>query len=214
MAKIPTDNRIRSMLDPVHPSRLQSSFDQVIAELRGSGSMKNIPAPRWPALIALDGTEFFCAQKLGYPNCQTRKRANGKLECHIPCWRQPSWPGHNMALPLMPEFIVKPDGAAKQDCERNAAKRWLAAHGEPIKEMRTVYLGDDLFACQPIAEVALSNGGDFPFTAKPEAHKTLYDFMNCATLDEVSITRKEGSKKLSHRYRWFCGAPLREGKTP
>jgi hypothetical protein len=70
----------------------------------------------------------------------------------------------------------------------------------------------DLFACQPIAEAALLSGGDFLFTAKPESHKAIYDFMNGATLDEVSITRKEGSKKLTHRYRWFSAAPLREGK--
>ena len=40
MAKIATDNHIRSMLDPVHFSNLQSSFDQAIAELRGNGGMK------------------------------------------------------------------------------------------------------------------------------------------------------------------------------
>src|ERR1019366_2133971 len=39
MAKIPTDNHIRSMLDPVHPSHLQSSFDQVVAILRAKGGM-------------------------------------------------------------------------------------------------------------------------------------------------------------------------------
>ncbi len=40
-------------------------------------------------------------------------------------------PGHNMALPLMPEFVAKQDGAEKQDCERNAAKRWLLVDWEP-----------------------------------------------------------------------------------
>jgi hypothetical protein len=35
--------------------------------------------------------------------------------------------GHNMVLPLMPEFITPQDGAEKQDCGRNAAKRWLQA---------------------------------------------------------------------------------------
>jgi hypothetical protein len=35
----------------------------------------------------LDGTEFFCSQKLGCPHCLTRKRANGKTESYhsIPC---------------------------------------------------------------------------------------------------------------------------------
>ena len=50
-------------------------------------------------------------------------------------------PGHNMAVPLMPEFIVKQDGAEKQDCERNAAKRWLTAHCERVKALRPVLSG-------------------------------------------------------------------------
>jgi hypothetical protein len=45
MAKIPTDNHIRSMLDPVHPSHLQSSFDQTIAEFARQGRHEKLPAP-------------------------------------------------------------------------------------------------------------------------------------------------------------------------
>ncbi len=127
-------------------------------------------------------------------------------------------PGHNMVVPLMPVpgldpgIIAKPDGAEKQDCERNAAKRWLAAHGERVRELRPVYLGDDLFACQPFCEAVLESGADFLLTAKPESHKTLYDFMSGAACEEVSITRKEAGKMLTYRYRWFSGTPLRDGK--
>src|ERR1019366_3643182 len=128
MAKIPTDNHIRSMLDPVHPSHLQSSFDQVVAILRAKGGMTAFERLGGRTLIALDGTEYFCSQKLGCPHCQTRKRSNGKTEFyHSMLAATIVAPGHNMVVPLMPEFIVKPDGAEKQDCERNAAKRWLAA---------------------------------------------------------------------------------------
>ena len=121
-------------------------------------------------------------------------------------------PGHNMALPLMPEFIARQDGAEKQDCERNAAKRWLATQGERMEALRPVYLGDDLFACQPICAAVLASGGDFLFTAKAESHKVLYEFMSGATLDQLSVVGKEGARKLTYRYRWFTGAPLRDGK--
>jgi hypothetical protein len=213
MRKIPTDNHIRSMLDPVHPSHLQGSFDQAVAALREHGGMKAFQRLGERTLIALDGTEYFCSQQLGCPHCQTRKRSNGKVEFyHSMLAATIVAPGHNMALPLMPEFIVKPDGAEKQDCERNAAKRWLATHAGRVKELHPVYLGDDLFACQPIVEAILASAGDFLFTAKPESHKALYDFMHGAEIEEVSIVRKEGAKKLSCRYRWFTGTPLREGK--
>jgi len=50
------------------------------------------------------------------------------------------------------------------------------------------------------------------FTAKPDLHKTLYDFMQGASCEEPPQMRKEGAKKLTYRYRWFLGAPLRDGK--
>ena len=213
MAKIPTDNHIRSMLDPVHPSHLQGVFDSAVAALRDNGGMKAFHRLGERTLIALDGTEYFCSQKLGCPNCQTRKRSNGKVESyHSMLAATIVAPGHNVVLPLMPEFIVKPDGAEKQDCERNAAKRWLIAHLERVKPLRPIFLGDDLFACQPICQPIVAGGDDFLFTAKPDSHKTLYDFMNGAEIEEMSVTRKEGRNRLTWRYRWFKGAPLRDGK--
>jgi hypothetical protein len=37
-------------------------------------------------------------------------------------------PGHAKVVALFPEFIAPQDGAEKQDCERNAAKRWHSSH--------------------------------------------------------------------------------------
>jgi hypothetical protein len=213
MAKIPTDNHIRAMLDPVPPALLQPVFDQVIAALSEHGAMTAFQRLGGRTLIALDGTEYFCSQALGCPHCQTRRRANGKTErYHTMLAASLVAPGHAMVVPLMPEFIVKPDGAEKQDCERSAAKRWLTAHAGRMQPFRPVYLGDDLFACQPIAEAVLSSGGDFLFTAKAASHKTLYDFMSGACVEELSIRRKTGAKTLTTRYRWFTGVPLRDGR--
>jgi hypothetical protein len=213
MAKIPTDNHIRSMLDPVHPSHLQGVFDSAAAALRDNGGIEAFQRLGGRSLIALDGTEYFCSQKLGCPNCQTRKRSNGKVESyHSMLSATLVAPGHDRVLPLMPEFIVKPDGAEKQDCERNAAKRWLSTQGERVKALRPIFLGDDLFACQPICQPIVADGADFLFTAKPDSHKTMYDFIKGAEVEEMSVTRKEGRKKLTYRYRWFAAAPLREGK--
>lgn len=49
-------------------------------------------------------------------------------------------------------------------------------------------------------------------TAKPDSHVALYDFMNGAEFEEMAVTRKEANKKLTFRYRWFIGAPLRKGR--
>jgi len=211
MTAIPTDNHIRSMLDPVPPSHLQPAFDQALGVLRQHGGLAPFQRLGGRVLIALDGTEYFCSQKLGCPQCLTRRRANGKVESyHAMLAATLVAPGHAMALPLMPEFIAPQDGAEKQDCERNAAKRWLAAQGGRVKALRPVYLGDDLFACQPIAEAITAAGGDFLLTAKPASHKALYDFMQGAEFDEHAVTQKTNGKRLTYRFRWFEGAPLRD----
>jgi len=212
-AAVPTDNHIRAMLDPVHPAYLQPVFDQVLGTLCQRGGLAPFGRLGGRVLVALDGTEYFCSQKLACPQCLTRKRANGRTESyHAMLAATLVVPGHAMALPLMPEFIAPQDGAEKQDCERNAAKRWLAAHGGRLEHLRPIYLGDDLFACQPVAEAIQAAGGDFLLTAKPSSHKALYDFMQGATLDERTITQKTAGKRLTCRYRWFKDAPLRDGR--
>jgi hypothetical protein len=124
MKAIPTDNHIRSMLEPVHPSHLQPVFDQALDGLRRRGGLQAFQRLGGRVLIALDGTEYFCSQKLRCPQCLTRRRSNGQVESyHVRLASTVVAPDHAMALPLMPQFIAPQHGAEKQDCERNAAKR-------------------------------------------------------------------------------------------
>ena len=213
MAAIPTDNHIRAMLDPVHPSHLQPAFDGVLEVMRRRDGFAPFRRLGGRVLIALDGTEYFCSQKLGCPQCLTRKRSNGRVESyHSMLCATVVAPGHAMALPLMPDFIAPQDGAEKQDCERNAAKRWLATHADRVGDLRPIFLGDDLFACQPVTDAMVAAGGDFLLTAKPTSHKALYDFMDGATPEERVLKQKVAGKTLTYRYRWFSKVPLRDGE--
>jgi hypothetical protein len=214
MKNIPTDNFIRLMLDPVSPEALQPCFDQVIEQLLQRDGLKAFQRLGDRTLVALDGTEYFCSQKLSCPQCLTRKRSNGKTESyHTMLAAMIVAPGHNMVLPLMPEFITPQDGAEKQDCERNGAKRWLNAHAERVASLRPVYLGDALFSCQPMAEAVLATGADFLFVCKKDGHKTLYEYVEGALLDERTVVeRRPGKRSLTYRYRWIEGVPLRDGK--
>lgn len=63
----------------------------------------------------------------------------------------------------MPELITPQEGAEKQDCERNPAKRWMERHGRRMQDLRPVYLGDPLFSSQPVREAVLAQGGDLLF---------------------------------------------------
>jgi hypothetical protein len=52
-------------------------------------------------------------------------------------------PGHSQVVPLRPAFIRPQDGQVKQDCEINAAKRWLAEHAAQYSNANDTLLGDD-----------------------------------------------------------------------
>ena len=162
-------------------------------------------------LIALDGTEHFCSRKIHCPRCSTRKRSDGGTEYfHAFLGASIVASGHQQVLPLPPAFIAPQDGAEKQDCERNAAKRWLIHNGSAVKHLRPVYLGDDLFACQPIAAAIQAAGGNFILTCKPSSHRTISEYLYGATLEEHrTSTVRPGKGRVTTIYRWLSSVPLR-----
>src|SRR5271157_5003090 len=213
IGRIPSDNYIRDMLDEADPVLLQPCFERIEALLCEPPMRQAFGRLGGRTLIAWDGTEYFCSQKLGCPHCLTRKRSNGKVESyHCLLSATVAAPGHSKVVPLMPEFIAPQDGAEKQDCERNAAKRWFDKHGARLYPLRPIFLGDDLFACQPIAKMVTNAGDDFIFTCKASSHKALYDFINGAELSRREDKLRRGNTKETFRYRWIEAVPLREGK--
>ena len=128
------------------------------------------------------------------------------------CCRPPSWrPGHCKVIPLTPEFVATQDAAEKQDCERNAVKRWFSTHGARLAPLRPIVLGDDPFACHPVAKMVTDADDDFIFTAKQSSHKALYGFIEGAELARHEEKVRRRATKETFRYRWIEAVPIRYG---
>lgn len=207
ITRIPTDATIRQMLDGAPPEAFDALFRQT---LDAAGPLTAFRRLDDRVLIALDGTEHFCSRKIQCPRCLHRRRADGGEEYfHSFLGASLVAPGHAQVLPLAPEFITPQDGAEKQDCERNAAKRWLSRHGPGLASLRPVYLGDDLFACQPIVAAIKASGGSFILTCKPSSHQTVSEYLHGVKPEEHrEITVKHG-KRTTAIYRWMTAVPLR-----
>jgi hypothetical protein len=207
MTAIPTDAYIRQMLDGASPASFDERFFDAIET---PGVLAPLERLGGRILIALDGTEHFCSRKIHCPRCSTRKRSDGGTEYfHAFLGASIVASGHQQVLPLPPEFIAPQDGAEKQDCERNAAKCWLARHGQALAHLRPVFLGDDLFACQPIAAAIQQAGGNFILTCKPSSHQTIAEYLHGAELQELRQTSVKRGKRTTTFYRWLSGVPLR-----
>jgi len=207
MTAIPTDNYIRLMLDGTPTAAFDPLFFKTIATESVLDPFRRLGGR---VLIALDGTEHFCSRKIHCARCSTRRRTDGGTEYfHAFLGASIVAPGHKQVLPLPPEFIAPQDGAEKQDCERNAAKRWLARHAQALAHLPCIFLGDDLFACQPIAVAVQQEGGNFIFTCKPSSHPTITEYLNGAEPEEhreIAVTR---GKRTTTIYRWLPAVPLR-----
>jgi hypothetical protein len=112
-------------------------------------------------------------------------------------------------LPLTPEFIRNEDGQEKQDCERNAVKRWLESNGESYRWLNPVFLGDDLYADYPTCRAILEKKMHFLFTCKPASHPWLYDSIDGGCLERKNVKTWTGRQHLEYRYRWYNGVELR-----
>lgn len=82
MHRIPCDNQIRAMLDPVEPEQFHPAFAAALVELEQSGAIDQLRVLEDHVLIALDGSEYYCSTELHCPNCSTRKHSNGAVEYH------------------------------------------------------------------------------------------------------------------------------------
>ena len=212
MESIPSDGHIRDMLDFVAPSSLDALFDQALAAVERAGALSALTRLDGRLLIALDGTEYFCSNSLSCAHCSTRKRANGAVEhFHTMLAASIVAPGRNLALPLPAEFVRPQDGHDKQDCERRAARRWLLAHGERHRRFDPVYLGDDLYANQPLCEAILASGGHFLFVCKPDSHKTLHEYLAGVEIASLAKPVKRGGQRATHAWRWMNAIPIRDG---
>jgi hypothetical protein len=219
MERIPSDNHIRSMLDPAGPALLRPAFTAVIEELQKPGALDEFRRLGGHTLIALDGTEYFCSDKIHCEQCSRRLRGkdkgNGKEKTeyyHAMLSATLVAPGHNYAIPLEPEFIVPQDGAEKQDCESRAARRWLATHAADHAALSPIYLGDDLYSNQPLCQAVLDQGAHFIFVCKPSSHSLIEEYISGAELPSHVVRVKHGREWYTYHYRWMNAVPLRDSK--
>ncbi len=222
--KIPSDNQVRNLLDPVPPDHFDPVFIDVARDLDNRGALATLRSRRsglnHKTLIAVDGTEYFNSFNISCPNCSSRTHNKGNDDemvenYHMVLSAAIVTPGQVAAVPLPVEIIRPQDGSKKQDCERNAVKRWLRRIGPRLKDLEPVYLGDDLYACQPICEAIRATGGNFILTAMRSSNKTLYEELDRCHPEtrDTRVTRGiRKPKKYRYSYSWQPELRIRGGE--
>ena len=215
--EIPSDNQIRTLLDPTPPCRVNPVYASLFNALRESGVVDSHRSLNGSLLLALDGTEYFSSKCIHCEECSTRQHANGTVTYfHTAVTPVLVKPGCDKVIPLAPEFVTPQDGNGKQDCELNAAKRWLAAHGEAYGRLNTTVLGDDLYCHEPYCLVLRSYGLRFVLVCKPDSHPATYEWLEylerIGAVRTVVRTRRVGKRTETDTYRYAAAVPLRDAE--
>lgn len=205
--EIPTDNHIRSLLDAVEPASVYPLFPFILKGLVQAGVVDSYRVLNHTALLVFDGTRYFSSSTLHCPNCSSQHHANGKVTySHTVVTPVLVKPGGDKVIPMAPAFVTPQDGYEKQDCELNAAYRWLAHWGAEIAPLGVTVLGDDLYCHEPFCRALLAQEFEFLLVCKPESHQELYewvDFLERSGGVTTRVVRRWTGKRTEiDTYRW------------
>lgn len=217
VTEIPSDAQIRNLVDTLSNKAFEEDFWYILDELKSQQHLLRFRNDLQTNAIALDGVNFFSSEKISCAKCLRREDRNG-VEHFYHSAITPVFvkPGQAQVLPLPAEFIIPQDGHEKQDCERNAAKRWLEQYHERFAAHSVTYLGDDLYANQPLCQLLAETYEQFfIFVCKPESHEGLYQWLDFleknASLETVTQRHWNGKRGELWRYRYALQVPLRNG---
>jgi hypothetical protein len=176
------DNHIRDLLDKVNPTEVFPVFNQIFRVLETGKHLSGFRSFGGDLLITLDGTEYFSSTQIHCAQCSRRTLKNGTVQYfHGAITPVVVCPGNAAVISLVPEFIVPQDGHEKQDCETQAAKRWIEQYSKQYAHLGITVLGDDLYCHQPLCELLLQHQLNFILVCQPASHKTLYDWLSRAS---------------------------------
>lgn len=126
--RVPCDTDMRERLDPLAPTCLRPVCKSVFRQLQRGKALDEIVFLDGHYLFALDGTGYFASTTMHGAACLHTVHRNGSVT-YAPQMLDAAiiHPDVRTVIPLMPEPIVNGDGMEKNDCERNAATRFVAA---------------------------------------------------------------------------------------
>ncbi len=210
---IPSDTQMREILDEVDPEQLRPLFTDLFRQVQRGKVLEEYAFLEGCYLVALDGVEHFCSKSVHCDHCMTRKHNNGAVSYYHPMRGavivHADFPE---VIPLAPEPIQRQDGQRKNDCERNAARRWIRRFRQEHPHLEIIILEDALSSNAPHIRDRIVARCHFILGAKPGDHKHLFELVQQrekAGLVGV-LEVNDAQTGTIHRYMFVPGVSINE----
>jgi hypothetical protein len=157
--------------------------------------------------LSLDGTGKFSSSTIGCEQCCKKEHKDGSVtyyhqmlgDCIV-------HPEKSNVIPLCPETIQNQDGSEKNDCERNAAKRFIENFKREHPHLKVTVLADGIASNAPYIQLLEENKMRYLFGAKPGDYKFLFDLADAS--EETKDYEILDDKGFFHQFRYINDVPL------
>jgi len=210
IAHVPGDTQMRTILDDVEPVSIRPVFKDVLRQLQRSKELDKFIFLGGSYLVSLDGTGYFSSKKIHCSSClqKVNKKTGEVTYYHQLMGGVIIHPKRREVIPLMPEPIMKQDGETKNDCERNAAKRFLAQLKHDYPDLTFTITEDALSPNAPHIRELEKHGFHYILGVKEGDHEYLFE--------QVALARQEGRTTeferraggVVHRFSFVNQMPL------
>ena len=207
---VPSDTQMRSILDDVEPVRIRPVFKRVHRELERSGKLHEFVFLEGSYLASLDGTGYFSSKKIHCSSClqKVNKKTGEVTYSHQLMGGVIIHPKRREVIPLMPEPIMKQDGETKNDCERNAAKRFLARLKQDYPKLTFTITEDALSPNAPHIRELNKHGYHYILGVKEGDHEYLFEQVALARQEERTTEFEHREGDIVHRFSFVNQMPL------
>ncbi len=209
IGKIPSDTSMRERLDQLSPDALRPLYIDLHKKIERNGDFDKFIYFQGYRLLSLDGTGHFSSHTINCKNCMEKVHKNGTTTYyHQMLGAAYVHPDLREVIPLAPEPIIKQDGSTKNDCERNAAKRFFTKYREDFPDKKVIILEDGLASNAPHIRDLQKHSFQFVLGAKPKDHKYLYSQFN--SMEDRLKSGKGITNGERYTYRYVNDLPLNE----
>lgn len=207
ISKPPSDTYLRERLDDINPDSLRPAFKKIFAHFQRGKGLEEFDFFDGHVLISGDGTGHFSSGKIACCHCCKKELSNGNASYYHQMFAACIvHPDKRNVIPFCPEPILNQDGSTKNDCERNACKRFLENFRREHPHLKAILTGDGLTSTAPYIRMVELFRLKYILGAKPGDHQFLFEQLE-SSLNAVyhEIQTEDG---YLHQFRFLNGVFL------
>ena len=203
----PSDTYLRERLDEVDPNHFRSIFKKIFSAAQRGKALENFKFMGEYYLLSIDGTGEFSSSKISCKNCCKKVHKGGQVSYyHQMLGACIVHPKQSNVTPLCPEIIQNQDGFTKNDCERNASKRFIKNFKREHPHLKVIVIEDGLASNGPHIKLLKDNNLKFILSAKPGDHRHLFDELNNS--ESTKYHEVMGDDDCFHQFRFLNNVAL------